>query len=112
MDAKKQVAAAYFTAWNTRRAEVLRPFFSDNVTLEDWEVYAEGIEDVLVANQKIFDAVPSIEAIPLMILTDDENGCAVGVLKIKLPAETIDVVDVIKMDSSCKITSIKAYRGH
>tara|TARA_Y100000593_G_C4322258_1_gene344533 strand:+ start:7038 stop:7376 length:339 start_codon:yes stop_codon:yes gene_type:complete len=112
MKTKKQIAEAYFTAWNTRKTEALRPLFSEGITLEDWEIYAEGIENVLVANQKIFDAVPSIEAIPLMILTDDENDCAVGVLKIKLPSETIDVIDVIKVDSSCKIISIKAYRGH
>ena len=33
-------------------------------------------------------------------------------LKIKLPEQTIDVIDIIKMNASCKITSIKAYRGH
>ena len=112
MDAKREVAAAYFTAWNTKNAEVLRPFFTDDVTLEDWDIYAEGLEDVLKANQNIFDAVPTIEAIPMMILADDDNSCAVGVLKIKLPEQTIDVIDIIKMNASCKITSIKAYRGH
>jgi hypothetical protein len=112
MKDKKKVASLYFDAWNSHNTNNLKSFFSDDITLKDWEVQAEGIESVLNANQKIFDDVPTIKATPLLILSEDKNNFVIGVLNIDLPNETIEVVDVIEFDEKNKIKTIRAYRGH
>ena len=51
----------YFEAWNNRDLKTLSDIFAENITLRDWEQTYNGKENVLKANQNIFDAHKNIE---------------------------------------------------
>ena len=50
-------AETYFKTFSNKDSEGLRNMFSDNVYLRDWEIFANGIDEVVDANQNIFDSV-------------------------------------------------------
>ena len=112
MEIRTKIAYAYFSAWNTLNSEVLKPFFTDGVCLEDWEVNVEGLTDVLNANQSIFESVPGIKVEPISVVGCPVSNVVIGILKVHTPHQILDVVDVIRFTDDYKICSIKAYRGH
>lgn len=108
----KELATQYFETFSNQNIEGLRLMFADNVTLADWEASAEGMENVLTANQKIFDAVESIIVTPLTIY--EANGTVIAELSIEInngTEPTIRVCDVIDFDENGKILNIRAYLG-
>ncbi len=111
MGRARETAERYFEAWNAHDTKQLAALFSASVNLTDWEISATGLSDVLAANQKIFDDVPNIRAEILRIVTEPDGSAAVAVIKVVLPDNAIDVVDVLELDGQGKIQSIKAYRG-
>ena len=48
-------ALEYFTTFSEKDTEGLRSMFSDDVVLRDWEIMANGIDEVVDVNQNIFD---------------------------------------------------------
>tara|TARA_R110000796_G_scaffold146299_2_gene263016 strand:+ start:9982 stop:10317 length:336 start_codon:yes stop_codon:yes gene_type:complete len=111
MNNRERQARDYFDIWNSKDIEKLKLILSKNVVLEDWEVSANGIDDVLRVNQAIFDAIEEIEATPITVLTDEDN-LAICIIEIKSKDNVIEVVDILCWDEFNKISSIKAYRGH
>ena len=98
----------YFDAFNNHDVVALKKFFSEKIILEDWNISENGIENVLKANQLIFESAPKIKV--------NVNDIIVG--KSKVIAEidvivdettTLEVVDVFKIQKGL-ITSIKAYK--
>ena len=55
-------ALEYFTTFSEKDTEGLKSMFSDDVILRDWEIIANGIDEVVDANQNIFDSIHSIKA--------------------------------------------------
>ena len=84
--------------------------FDDNVTLRDWDIDKQGIENVLKANLNIFQNVKTIKAIPQNIVS--ENNFVFAELKIIVNGdEELNVVDIIEFNQKGKIISIKAFKG-
>ena len=107
----KELAAQYFSAFSEKNIEVVKKFFSEDVILRDWEISANGLEDVVKANQSIFDAVETIHVNPLEIYQDGHTVSAE--LKITVNGnEELLVVDVIDFDDNQKIKAIRAYKGN
>jgi len=106
----KEIARNYFSAFSNKDLQSLKSFFSQSVTLRDWEIEANGLKDVIEANKKIFDSVVSIEVCPNNIYAD--GSVIIGEIEILINGEKrIDVVDIIVFDNDRKIKSIKAFKG-
>ena len=105
----KQLAQRYFDAWNLNSITEPKPCLSDTVTLEDWEISKTGLQEVLDANQKIFDDTPGISV--TVENMDFHNNTVIA--QITVDAETFEeplaVLDVLTIDDN-KITSIKAFK--
>ena len=106
----KDSAQSYFKIFSEKNINGLREMFDDNVTLRDWEIDKQGIENVLKANLNIFQNVKTIKAIPQNIVS--ENNFVFAELKIIVNGdEELKVVDIIEFNKQGKIISIKAFKG-
>ena len=50
----------YFDAWNARDDAKLRKLLDVNVSLTDWDTSARGVDEVVKANQHIWEAIPKV----------------------------------------------------
>ena len=106
----KDSAQSYFKIFSEKNINGLREMFDDNVTLRDWDIDKQGIENVLKANLNIFQNVKTIKAIPQNIVS--ENNFVFAELKIIVNGdEELNVVDIIEFNRKGKIISIKAFKG-
>ena len=62
----KEIALSYFKIFSQKNINGLREILSENVILRDWDIYAEGLENVLNANSNIFKNVNTIKIIYLV----------------------------------------------
>ena len=100
----------YFQTFSEKDSEGLRTMFNDNVILRDWDILANGIDEVVQANQDIFDSVETIIATPLHLYVD--GNVVVTELEIVVNDEdTLWVTDIIAFDDNQKIKSVRAYKG-
>ena len=132
------LARAYFDAWNAHTAEAVGALFANEGTLRDWEIHANGRDDVIRANQRIFTSAPAIRVQILNLFVDETKGgvaCEIIVhvdSDIKLKArrcarlrackcswlhskfffpDVPQVLDLIEFNSDGLITSLRAYKG-
>ena len=104
----------YFATFSEKDSEGLRGMFADNVCLRDWEILANGIDEVVDANQSIFDSVDTIVATPIRVwdFLSHEDNVVVAELEIVVnDEETLLVTDILEFDTDDKIESIRAYKG-
>ena len=104
----------YFATFSEKDSEGLRSMFADNVYLRDWEILANGIDEVVAANQDIFDNVESIVATPIRVwdFLSHEDNVVVAELEIVVNGEEkLLVTDILEFDDDEKIKSIRAYKG-
>ena len=106
-----EISKKYFDTFSNKDLPRLEELFSDNVTLRDWEIQAEGKRDVLAANGKIFNAVTDIHVTPLKLYEDGNTVIAELEIVIDNTSAPLKVVDVIVFDGSNCICAIRAYRG-
>jgi|TARA_Y100001947_G_C10233695_1_gene258653 hypothetical protein len=104
----------YFVTFSEKDIEGLKNMFSDNVSLRDWEISVEGIDEVLKANQNIFDSVDTIVVKPIRVwdFLSQEDNVVVAELEIVVNDEVTELVtDILEFDDDEKIKSIRAYKG-
>ena len=107
------VAKQYFDAWNNQNINHLSFLFDKDVVLQDWDITATGKEDVVKANQNIFDSVSSISAEVQDIGYNDNKVYAELLIKVVIDSsneDTIKVLDVITINDNSNITKISAYK--
>jgi uncharacterized protein YacL (UPF0231 family) len=103
-------ALEYFTTFSEKDSEGLRSMFSDDVILRDWEIIANGIDEVVDANQNIFDSVDTIIITPIKL--HESPNTIVGEIEISInDEETILVTDILEFHENEKIKEIRAYKG-
>ena len=106
----KTLAENYFQAFSRKDITAVANMFERDVILTDWEITAFGKEDVVKANQKIFDSVDTIYVTPKDIYLDGQ--VIIAELRILVNGkDEIKVVDIIHFNVRGEITSIKAYKG-
>lgn len=118
---REAVIRKYFEAFSNKDIDALEEMFDKDVTLEDWDISAEGILPVCRANEQIFNSVLRITAIPEEIIIDGNNVCAL--LTIEVITEGLDpnvdfaeehttlkVVDLITLTNDLKIKAISAFK--
>ena len=106
-----EISKEYFETFSNKDLPGLQGLFSDNITLRDWELKAEGKENVLAVNEKIFNAVTDIHVTPLKLYEDGNTVIAELEIVIDNTSTPLRVVDVIVFDGSSRICAIRAYRG-
>jgi hypothetical protein len=105
-----QIALLYFDAFQSRDIERVKPFFSESVSLRDWDIDAKGVSDVTEANNSIFNSVTSISVAPLNVISQDNMVWAELDIVIN-DSVFLRVVDIIEFDEDGKIRSIRAFKG-
>ena len=104
----KELAIQYFEFWNKQDLDGLRSLFAEDVSLKDWDIEVVGLEEVIKANEMIFNELPGIKAEILQL--GIEKGVVFAQLAIQLnQSESISVVDVLNIEGN-KINSIQAYK--
>lgn len=99
----------YFKFFSSKDLTSLSGLFSEDVTLQDWDIFAEGKKEVVRANKIIFDSVDSINVILRELYQQDR--VAVCLIEIEInQAEIIKVIDVIKFNKSFEIKEVSAYK--
>ncbi len=107
-------ALEYFTTFSEQDSKGLRSMFSDDVYLRDWEIIANGIDEVVDANQSIFDSVETIVVNPIQLYHSTTPECDVVIAEIEIiinDDETLLVTDILEFDGNNKIKSVRAYKG-
>jgi len=106
----KSIAQDYFGAFEKKDIHKLRELLDSEVVLRDWNVEANGLENVLKINLEIFMAFEKIQVNVISLYA--EESTVIGELIITLDdAVTMKVVDLIEFTSLRKIKSIRAYKG-
>ena len=107
----KEICRNYFETFSNQDLAGLGKLFADNISLRDWEIQANGKQEVLDANQKIFNGVDNIQVNPLRLYEDGNIVIAELKINTNVGKEMLLVVDVIAFDNEKKITAIRAYKG-
>ena len=106
----KDIVLGYLESFSKKNISTLKDFFSNDITLRDWEIEANGIDAVIEANKNIFNNFKSI-FVEIKNLYQEEN-IVIGELKITLnQSETLYVVDIFEFNEKHKIKRIFAYKG-
>ena len=105
----RELVTKYFEDFSNKDLEKLSDIFSEEITLQDWDIFAEGKQNVLEANKNIFDSVDTI-SVNLNELYIDDNVASCIVEIVINNEETLKVIDVIKIDTNGKIKEISAYK--
>ena len=105
----ENLITTYFQAFSNKNIQKLERLFSNEVILKDWDIFAEGKEEVLEANKNIFNSVDSISAELNELYVDGLT--AVCVIEITInKQELLKVVDIIKFNDEKKIIEVSAYK--
>ena len=104
------LAKQYFERFSSKDLEGLKSLFDDDITLTDWEIKAQGKEEVILANERIFDSLDTIQVNPIEIM--EIGNKIIAELNILINnKEELNVVDIIKFNKCNKIISIQAFKG-
>ena len=105
----KNLIESYFEAFSNKNLDVLEGMFSNEVILKDWDIYAEGKQEVLSANKNIFDSVDTISADLKECYLDGLVAICITQITIN-KQEVLKVIDVIKFNDEMKIDEVSAYK--
>jgi len=106
----KNLALNYFYRFSNKDIQSLKTMFDSRITLKDWNINAQGMAEVINANQDIFDQVSSIRVTPRALY--EQHQTVVAELEIVVDdREHLAVVDVITFNEKGLITGIRAYKG-
>lgn len=106
---KIELIKQYFENFSNKRIDLLEQMFSHDVELTDWEISAKGINQVVAANQKIFDSVETI-MIDVGLLAEIDNTVFAQIIVIVNNVISIKVIDIITFDQGGKISKVSAYK--
>ena len=105
----RELVTKYFEDFSNKDLEKLSDIFSEEITLQDWDILAEGKQNVLEANKNIFNSVDTI-SVNLNELYIDDNVATCIIEIVINNEETLKVIDIIKIDTDGKIKEISAYK--
>ena len=105
----RELVTKYFEDFSIKDLEKLSDIFSEEITLQDWDILAKGKQNVLEANKSIFNSVDTI-SVNLNELYIDDNVATCMIEIVINNEETLKVIDIIKIDTDGKIKEISAYK--
>ena len=107
---RKNLLRKYFYFFSKKDITNLSNLFHPKIKLVDWEIYSEGIDEVIKSNNNIFSSVDTIKVEVLDILNRGLSYFCVIEITIN-NTQKLDVIDIIEFDEYSKIISIRAYKG-
>ena len=108
----ENIARTYFSTFQNKDLHSLSDMFDEEISLKDWNIFAQGKKFVMEANAEIFNALDKIEVNVLNLYSCGMTIIAEIVISINDADEILPVVDIITFNSDGKIESIVAYRGN
>ena len=105
----KEIVEKYFEYFSNKNIQLLKNLFSKKISLKDWEINANGYDDVIQANINIFNNVETIE-VHLEEYYENKKSCVCLIDILINKKELLKVIDVIKFDKDNKILEISAYK--
>lgn len=102
----KTLTDKYFEAFLNKDVETLNELYSNNITLIDWNINVNGKEEVLLANQGLFDLDFTLE----VHNTNQSEDKTFNEITITIGEEVLNIMDVITFDENFKIIKIVAYK--
>ena len=107
----KKLISDYFEYFSEKNILALSNMFADNVKLKDWEISAEGKNQVIQTNLNIFNSVETIKVTLNEIYKNELKNNFSCAIDIKINnSEVIKVIDIICFNEDNKIESISAYK--
>ena len=106
-------ARDYFYAWNSHDLNVLSATLSAKVVLQDWNVHATGLQEVLKANSEIFESFSEVNIVVDELhpcVSKSTCACEITVHLNDATKTELKVLDVIRFDAELKINSVRAYK--
>ena len=105
----KEIAKKYFKFFSSKDIQNLKNLFAKNISLKDWEIEANGINNVVKANENIFNSVDSIIITPKNIYQD--NFVLICIIEILINnTEKLNVIDILKFNENKEIEEISAFK--
>jgi hypothetical protein len=106
----KDLAQKYFNAFSARDSSGVRGALAANVTLRDWEISQQGIDNVLAATAAIFASCNTINVVVIALYA--ESGTVLAELEISFDGgEPLRVLDVLEFNDAGLISAIRAFKG-
>lgn len=108
----KELTIEYFKIFSNKDTDKLTELFDDSIVLKDWDIQKFGKEEVIAANQNIFDFVDKITVTPIKICSDGNTTASEIEIEVDVNGkiEYLNVVDFIEFSSENKIISVTAYK--
>ena len=108
----KELTIEYFKIFSNKDIDKLAELFDDSIVLRDWDIQKFGKQEVVAANQNIFDSVDVIAVTPIKICADGNTTASEISIEVNVGGniEHLNVVDVIEFSSENKILSVTAYK--
>ena len=103
------LATKYLSRFENKDLIAIEKMFAKNVSLIDWEIKADGIEEVLKVNENIFKTIKTIKINIENIYCD--NKAIIAELSIIINnGAPLSVIDIIEFDNENNIKEIRAYK--
>mgnify|MGYP003646352132 CR=1 FL=1 len=99
----------YFSAFSNKNIDLLSDMFSDDVELTDWNISVKGKQDVIMANENIFNSVNTIKVTPISFFSNGSSTYLVLICILINEDQTLNVSDVIRFNDEGLIESICAF---
>ena len=99
----------YFMLFSQKDIEGVSRKFSDDIFVQDWDIYAQGKEKVIEVNKEIFDSVDTVSV--SMKEFYQQDLVAICLLDVEINGQEIRrVIDIIKFNENYEIKEISAYK--
>ena len=102
----KEITKNYFKCFEEKRIDELSNLYSDEISLQDWELDLKGKKKVLKANASLFELEFSLV---VHSICQSQNK-TFNEIAISINNNVLKIIDVISFDEKGLICDIKAYK--
>lgn len=104
-----KIALNYFNCISDKNIKKLKQLLSEDIILQDWDLYLDGLDKVIEHNKKLFLSIEKIEIKIIDIYYDKMSAiCEIEIIVDRV--NKINVVDILKFNNRKKISKITAYK--
>tara|TARA_B100001059_G_C17819889_1_gene577576 strand:+ start:31 stop:357 length:327 start_codon:yes stop_codon:yes gene_type:complete len=103
------IAKEYFNLFELKDIDNLKKLFDKHISLQDWEINVEGLDNVIEKNIEIFTELDDFElTVNQIYLIDNIIFAEIDIIT---GGVKMSVLDKIEFNDNYKIQKITAYKG-
>ena len=103
------IAKEYFNLFELKDIDNLKELFDKHISLQDWEINVEGLDNVIEKNIEIFTELDDFElTVNQIYLIDNIIFAEIDIIT---GGVKMSVLDKIEFNDNYKIQKITAYKG-